>query len=65
MPAYRPPRVGDLLAVRTTDPHLSEVQVLVDRVTDTGQVLTIAGSLGAHDIEVVLRRVGAPSTSPS
>ena len=65
MPAYRPPRVGDLLAVRTTDPHLSEAQVVVDRVTDTGTVLTIAGTLGPHDIEVVLRRVGSLTSTPS
>lgn len=65
MPAYRPPRVGDLLAVRTTDPHLSEAQVVVDRVTDTGHVLTVSGSLGPHDIEIVLRRVGSLTSTPS
>jgi hypothetical protein len=56
---YRPPRPGDLLAVRTTDPHTDETQVVIDRVVDTGAVLTIAGHWHTHDLEVVIRRVGA------
>jgi hypothetical protein len=55
---YRPPRPGDLLTVRSTDPYLDEVQVMVDRVADNGGYLLIAGSWGGHDLEVVLRRVG-------
>lgn len=56
---YRPPRVGDILAVRSTDPHLDEATVVVETVADNGGYLLIAGRWGQHDLEVVLRRVGS------
>jgi hypothetical protein len=55
---YRPPRVGDILAVRSTDPHLDEASVLIHTVADTGDYLLLAGRWGKHDLEIVLRRVG-------
>jgi hypothetical protein len=58
MTAYRPPRPGDLLAVRTTDPHFDEEQVVIDRVTDDGRHLLIAGAWRGRDLEVLIRRVG-------
>jgi hypothetical protein len=57
---YRPPRPGDLLAIRSTDPYLNEVQVVVDTVADNGTYLLISGTWQDHDLEVVLRRVGEP-----
>lgn len=58
---YRAPRVGDLLAVRSSNPFLTEVQVLITTVADTGGYVLLGGALGDHDLEVVIRRVGATS----
>ncbi|HSS39849.1 MAG TPA: hypothetical protein VLT58_13875 [Polyangia bacterium] len=58
MPAYRPLRPGDLLAVRTNDPHLDEIQDVIDRVVDNGATLLIAGDWRGRDLEVLIRRVG-------
>lgn len=55
---FRPPRPGDLMAVRSSDPYLDEVQVVVDRVVDHGSFLLISGAWQGRDLEVVLRRVG-------
>jgi hypothetical protein len=55
---YRPPRPGDLLTVRSSDPHLDEVSVLIHTVADNGGYLFLAGTWGEHDLEVVLRRTG-------
>lgn len=57
-PTYRGPRPGDLLAVRTNDPHDDEIQIVVHTVADNGAVLLLAGSWRGRDLEVVLRRVG-------
>lgn len=56
--AYRPPRAGDLLAVRSTDPHADEIQVVIDRVHDHGTYLLMAGAWDGFDLEVLVRRVG-------
>lgn len=64
MPAYRPPRPGDLLAVRTSDPHADEAQVVIDRVVDNGATLLIAGAWGGRDLEVLIRRVGTLPSPP-
>lgn len=61
---FRPPRPGDLMAVRTTDPYLDEVHVVVDRVADHGSFLLISGAWGEHDLEVVVRRVGEHQHQP-
>lgn len=58
MPAYRLPRPGDLLAVRTTSPYEDEQHIVLDRVADNGNVLVMSGRWGDSDLEVVLRRVG-------
>jgi hypothetical protein len=58
---YRPPRPGDLIAVRTSDPRLDEVQVILTTVADNGDFIYLAGAHGDHDIEVIVRRVGTPS----
>jgi hypothetical protein len=55
---YRPPRAGDLLAVRTTDPHADEIQIVINRVHDNGRYLLMAGAHGDFDLEVLVRRVG-------
>lgn len=59
MPTYRPPRPGDLLAVRTTDPHSDEQQVVLHAVVDTGAALLLAGTWRDTNLEVLVRRVGA------
>lgn len=64
MTGYRPPRTGDLLAVRSTDPHLDEVQVVIDSVVDNGGYLLMSGAWGGRTLEVVLRRVGDPTLNP-
>jgi hypothetical protein len=61
---YRPPRAGDLLAVRTDDPHLDEAQVVIDRVTDDGRHLLIAGAWRGTSLEVLIRRVGDTQPQP-
>jgi hypothetical protein len=59
MPAYRAPRVGDLLAVRTSDPYDDrEEQVFLDTVVDNGRALLLRGRLAGTHIEVLIRRVG-------
>ncbi len=58
MPAYRPLRPGDLLAVRTADPHTDEIQIVINRVHDNGRYLLLAGAHGDFDLEVLVRRVG-------
>lgn len=55
---YRPFRPGDLIAVRTTDPNGHETQIILDRVTDAGDVCVMAGRWGGFDLEIVGRRVG-------
>lgn len=64
MPRFRPPRVGDLLAVRSNDPYLDEAQVVVDKVVDHGTFLLISGAWQGRDLEVVVRRVGDPHYQP-
>jgi hypothetical protein len=61
---YRPPRPGDLLTVRSSNPYLDEAQVVVETVADNGGFLLISGTWGTHDLEVVLRRVGEPHLQP-
>ena len=58
MPGYRAFRPGDLIAVRTNDPDLPEVQVILRTVADNGDTVFLAGAWGDRDLEVVLRRVG-------
>lgn len=58
MTSYRPPRVGDLLAVRTSDPHIGEQQVVVHTVADNGGHIFLAGHWQGIDLEVVIRRIG-------
>lgn len=63
MNPYRPPRVGDLLAVRTSSPHDDEHHVVIHTVADTGGVLFLAGTWKDCDLEVVVRRVSEPNPS--
>jgi hypothetical protein len=51
------PRVGDLLAVRTSNPHDDETHVVIHTVADNGGVLLLSGSWRDRDVEVVVRRV--------
>lgn len=62
--AYRPPRAGDLLAVRSNDPHLDEIQVRIHRVVDNGATLLLAGDWDGRDLEVLVRRVGDTNPRP-
>jgi hypothetical protein len=55
---YRPPRVGDLIAVRSNDPYGSEQQVQLDSVIDNGRTVLMSGSWQGQRLEVLLRRVG-------
>lgn len=48
------------MTVRSTDPYLDEVQVVVTTVADNGGFLLIAGAWEDHELEVVFRRVGDP-----
>jgi hypothetical protein len=66
VPIYRPPRVGDLLTVRTTDPYLDEVQVPIKSIADSddGRHLILAGTWGDRDLQVVVTRVGATTPTP-
>lgn len=64
MPTYRPLRPDDLLAVRTTDPHGNEIQIVLDRVHDNGLCLLMAGAWGDFDLEVLVRRVGDTEPLP-
>jgi hypothetical protein len=59
MPGYRAIRPGDLIAVRTSNPDLPEVQVVLSSVADNGDFMYLAGAWGDHDLEVVVRRVSA------
>lgn len=59
MPGYRAPRPGDLIAIRTTDPHYDEVQVRLDSVADSGDYLVLAGAWKGTTLEVIVHRVGA------
>jgi hypothetical protein len=61
---YRPPRAGDLLAVRVTDPHADEIQIVINRVQDNGRYLLMAGAHGDFDLEVLVRRVGDTNPQP-
>jgi hypothetical protein len=59
MPAtYRAPRPGDHLTVRTTDPYLDEVTVVIDTVADNGGFLLISGAWQDCELEVLVRRIG-------
>lgn len=58
MPTFRMPRVGDLLAVRTSDIHDDETHVVIHSVADNGGVLVLAGTWQDVDLEVIVRRVG-------
>jgi hypothetical protein len=58
MPAYRTPRVGDLLAVRTNDIHDDEHHVVIHSIADNGNVLVLAGTWQDKNLEVIVRRVG-------
>jgi hypothetical protein len=64
VPTFRPPRPGDLLAVRSTDPYLEEVHVVIDSVADHGSFLLISGAWQDQKLEVVVRRVGNPQRQP-
>jgi len=60
MPAYRPPRVGDLMHVRVGDGD--EHSVLIETVADDGNTITLTGPLHPRrDLVVVIRRVGRTS----
>lgn len=61
---YRAPRAGDLLAVRSNDPHADEIQVVLNRVHDHGTYLLMAGAWGDFDLEVLVRRVGDTQPQP-
>jgi hypothetical protein len=61
---YRPPRPGDHVTVRSTDPYLDEVTVVVETVADNGGFLLISGTWGGHELEVLLRRVGDHQLQP-
>jgi hypothetical protein len=56
--SYRPPRPGDLLAVRTTDPHIGEQQVPITSVVDSGDHLVLSGAWHGCDLQVVVIRIG-------
>lgn len=58
---YRMPRPGDIVTVRTNDPHLDEVTVTIDRIGDDGDIIFLAGAWGHRDLEVLIRRVGQPT----
>lgn len=58
MPTYRAPRPDDLLAVRTSDPYGDEQHVMLTRVTDTGDLLTLTGDWQGLRLEVIIRRIG-------
>lgn len=58
MPTYRPPRPGDLLAVRITSPHGDEQHIVIDRVADNGNVLVLSGAWRETNLEILVRRVG-------
>lgn len=64
MPGYRLPRVGDLLAVRTTDPFDDEGQVPIASVVDAGDYLILSGAWRKTSIEVVIHRVGQTTLNP-
>ena len=64
MPRFRPPRPGDLITVRTTDPHYDEVQVVIDTVADNGGFLLLSGAWQDRNLEVLIRRVGEPTLNP-
>lgn len=61
---HRPPRPGDLLAVRVTDPYWPEEQVVIDAVVDNGATLLMTGAWQGRNLEVLIRRVGGTSPSP-
>ena len=58
---YRPPRPGDVMAVRSSDPYLDEVSVQIHTVADNGTYLLLSGTWQDRDLEVVIRRVGSPT----
>ena len=64
MPRFRPPRPGDILTVRSSDPYLDEVTVAVETVADNGGYLLVSGRWQDHKLEVVLRRVGEHHLQP-
>lgn len=64
MPTYRPLRPGDLLAVRSNDPYLDEIQVVIGAVIDNGATLLITGDWRGQDLEVLVRRVGDTHPQP-
>lgn len=61
MPGYRAIRPGDLIAVRTTDPRYAEAHVVLDVVADNGGYLLLSGPWGERELQVLIRRVGAPT----
>jgi hypothetical protein len=62
---YRPPRRGDLFAVRSkSDPYLDEIQVRVDSVVDNGKHLLITGAWQGRDLEFLVIRVGDTQPQP-
>ena len=58
MRTYRPPRPGDLLAVRTTDPLLDGAQVVISTAVDNGGYILLGGQWQNHTLEVLIRRIG-------
>lgn len=58
MRTYRPPRPGDLLAVRTTDPRLDGAQVEIKTVMDNGAYILLGGEWENHVLEVLISRIG-------
>ena len=61
---YRPPRAGDLLAVRVTDPYADEAHIVLDHVTDNGATLLMSGRWRGTGLEVLIRRVGDTNPQP-
>lgn len=57
--SYRPPRPGDLIAVREGE---RERQWVIRDVADDGRTQTIAAEYGTHRVDVVIRRVGLTPT---
>lgn len=55
MPAYRPPRLGDLIHVRVGDSD--EHSALIQSVGDDGKTLILTGPTPRGDLVVTIRRV--------
>ena len=58
MPAYRPVRRGDLLAVRSPGSFHHETQVVLDDAVDNGGFLYLRGRWDEKTVEVLIQRIG-------